>query len=99
MKSIDYQGIEIFYRIDQVQENDNCCIFRTSFYLPNKVYKYKKFFFFGKPVFQTVPKMIFYIDESIENPALSKEWWKATLKEKYNIIIRAKEIADGQTFK
>lgn len=69
---------------------------RTNFYEGTEKHTYKKWGLFGETITEEIPKLVFTIDEAINNPNKSKEWWQKELLEQIKILERKEEIERGE---
>jgi len=68
----------------------------TEFYQGTEIESRKKYFFFGEIIDKEVPKLVFSVNFSIEDPDFTKEDVRKKLFRKVELLKRKEEIKKGE---
>lgn len=95
MKEINYRG-----RLLQYEGFTDCHEFGdisyTEFYDGMETFTRKKYYFFGKEITYTRPRLLFTIFADADDPQISKEQWRKWISEEIALLSRKDELKRGE---
>lgn len=93
MKHLEIDGIKLYY---SVTPDDFAGMCYTRFWQNTTTYRTRKYGFFGKIVEKQSPILLFDLPWDIEDPTLTKSFWRERILEQLRILERKKEIQRGE---
>ena len=95
LKEIEIDGRKFQYAV-QCEANEADSYEYTEFYDGIEITKRKKWILWGEEITIAKPKLVFTIYSDINNPRLTKEWWRREIRKEVELLTRSEEIAKGE---
>ena len=94
-KEIEIDSRKFQYAV-QYEANEADSYEYTEFYDGMEIKTRKKWIFWGETIEIARPKKVFTIWSDINNPRLTKEWWRREIRKEIELLKRSEEIKNGQ---